>query len=255
MIVPFLNAGPFLADAIASVRAQTVPDWELILVDDGSTDASAMVAAASAAEDQRIRLLGPPSDGRRGTAAARNRGFEASRGDFIAFLDADDCLEPVMLETTLSCTRLYPDAAAVIGLTHWWHPGAATADWTEPPFGRTDRVHPPPQLLVKVLLLQGGQVPCVGSVLIRRQVVEVTVKFRGAAGPRPGPGPLGEAVPSFPSRIDSGLPIALPAASCFDLEHGRRSRVYTLEAGRTPRASTSLTGSRLRLLGQASAAR
>ena len=177
VIVPFLNAGPFLADAIESVRAQTVRDWELILIDDGSTDASVVIAAAAVAEDQRIRLLGPSSDGRRGAAAARNRGFEASRGGFIAFLDADDRLEPIMLETTLSCAHAYPDAAAVFGPTRWWYPGAETADWTEPPFGRTDRVHSPPQLLVSVLLLQGGQVPCVGSVLIRREAIEVAGGF------------------------------------------------------------------------------
>lgn len=177
IIVPFLNAGLFLSDAITSVRAQTVEDWELILVDDGSTDDGAAVAAMAAAEDHRIRLLRHPLGGPHGAAAARNRGFKASRGDFIAFLDADDRLETVMLETTLNCAFAHPDAAAVFGRSHWWHPRVEAADWTEQPFGRSNRVHLPPQLLVDVLLLQGGQVPCVGSVLIRREAIEVTGGF------------------------------------------------------------------------------
>jgi len=177
VIVPFLNAGPFLADAVDSVREQTMQDWELILVDDGSNDTSTAIAAATAAEDQRIRLLGPSQDGRHGAAAARNRGFEAARGKFIAFLDSDDRLEPIMLERTIGSARSHSDAAAVFGRTHWWHPGAEASDWIEFPFGRTDRMHTPPQLLVRVLLLQGGHVPCVGAFLIRREALELTGGF------------------------------------------------------------------------------
>src|SRR4029078_11162575 len=128
------------AEAVDSVRGQTVQDWELIMVDDGSNDISTAMAATAAAEDPRIRMVGASQDGRHGAAAARNRGFEVARGKFIAFLDSDDRLEPMMLERTISSARSYSDAAAVFGRTHWWHPGAEASDWIEFPFGRTDRM-------------------------------------------------------------------------------------------------------------------
>ena len=57
IVTPFLNAEAHIAEAIESVRAQTVKDWELLLVDDGSTDASASIAASAAGKDARIRVL------------------------------------------------------------------------------------------------------------------------------------------------------------------------------------------------------
>jgi glycosyltransferase involved in cell wall biosynthesis len=69
VITPFLNVEPYLSAAIESVQRQTFVDWEMILVDDGSSDRSVEIATAAAAEDPRIRLI--RSNGR-GAAAARN---------------------------------------------------------------------------------------------------------------------------------------------------------------------------------------
>ncbi|MEJ1156754.1 glycosyltransferase family 2 protein [Prosthecomicrobium sp. N25] len=176
IVTPFLDAEPFLAQAIDSVRAQTVPDWELLLVDDGARDGSRAVAEAAAAEDPRIRLLPAPA-GPEGPAAARNRGLAAAGGEFVAFLDADDRLEPAMLAVTLDVLERRPDVAMVYGPTVWWHPDDPARDWTEPMDGRAGRVFPPPRLLVDVLLLQDGQVPCIGSVLVRRTALEAVGGF------------------------------------------------------------------------------
>jgi glycosyltransferase involved in cell wall biosynthesis len=95
VITPAFDAATTLEATIASVLAQTRTDWEMLIADDGSTDATAAIAAAWAARDPRIRLL--PGPGRAGPAAARNRAIRAARGRFIAFLDADDRWRPEKL--------------------------------------------------------------------------------------------------------------------------------------------------------------
>jgi glycosyltransferase involved in cell wall biosynthesis len=100
VITPAWNAALTLDATIASVAAQSLPDWEMLIADDGSTDATGAVAAAWAARDPRVRPL--PGPGREGPAAARNRAIRAARGRFIAFLDADDRWRPEKLARQLA---------------------------------------------------------------------------------------------------------------------------------------------------------
>lgn len=88
VVTPVWNAAATLRETVASVRAQTFADWELLLVDDASTDDSRPIARALAAADARIRLIERDANG--GAAAARNAAIRAARGRLIAFLDADD---------------------------------------------------------------------------------------------------------------------------------------------------------------------
>ncbi len=92
VIVPAYNAARFLPESIPSVLAQTWTDFELIVVNDGSTDDT--VACVEAFTDPRIRLV---SQANRGLAGARNGGIRAARGSFIALLDADDLWHPEKL--------------------------------------------------------------------------------------------------------------------------------------------------------------
>ncbi len=82
VIIPAYNAERTLGEAIASVLQQTHPNWELIVVDDGSTDTSQQVVHRF--QDDRIRLL---TGANGGVAIARNRGIEQAQGDYLAFLD------------------------------------------------------------------------------------------------------------------------------------------------------------------------
>ncbi len=96
VITPVFNAVEFLPEALRSVQSQTLPDWEHILVDDGSTDGSLELIQEAAAADPRIRLL--RTQGRSGPARARNQGLECASGKYAAFLDADDLWLPQKLK-------------------------------------------------------------------------------------------------------------------------------------------------------------
>ncbi len=98
VIMPVYNAGKYLRGAIDSVLAQTFKDFELILVDDGAPDGSGAVCDEYAAKDARVRV----KHGRNGgICASRNVGMELARGEWLAFCDHDDYMEPVLLETAL----------------------------------------------------------------------------------------------------------------------------------------------------------
>lgn len=176
VITPFRNAERYLQESIASVRGQTVTDWELILVDDRSTDCSREIAMEWASADSRLRLL-DVSEKAAGAAAARNAGIEVSRGTYVAFLDADDIYRPTMLETVLAAAEAHPEAAMIFGPTLWWFPGQSQSDWMEQTYGMEQRLHTPPSLLTRLILLQQGHVPCTCSVLIRRDAIATTGGF------------------------------------------------------------------------------
>ena len=112
VIIPCYNQERFIARAIESVRQQTYTDWKLVVVDDGSVDASAAVVAELAAKDPRIRLIRQENQG---VSRARNRGFQelSDSAHFFLFLDADDMLHPEMLQTLTTYLKQHPQAGAV----------------------------------------------------------------------------------------------------------------------------------------------
>lgn len=93
IIIPVYNIAPYLTTAVHSVLDQTFTDYEILLVNDGSTDGSGSLCESLAWEDSRIRVV---HQEHLGTSAARNAGIEASRGAFIGFVDGDDWIEPDM---------------------------------------------------------------------------------------------------------------------------------------------------------------
>lgn len=100
VITPVHNGADTLAETVASVQAQSLEDWEMLLVDDGSQDGSRVLAETLAAADPRIRVSGWAEN--RGPAAARNAGIRAARGRYIAFVDADDLWLPEKLAAQIS---------------------------------------------------------------------------------------------------------------------------------------------------------
>lgn len=95
IIIPAYNAAKTIAETLESVRAQALPDWEAIVINDGSSDATAAIATSFAAQDARIRVVSQPQ---MGASVARNTGIDLAQYDWLLFLDADDWILPTYLE-------------------------------------------------------------------------------------------------------------------------------------------------------------
>lgn len=108
VVIPAYNAARFLPDAVNSVLRQTYSDFEIVIVDDGSTDDTLAIARAIA--DPRIRVM---TQENLGLAAARNRGLWASQAEYVAFLDSDDLLLPDKLALHVAALDAHPDIGLV----------------------------------------------------------------------------------------------------------------------------------------------
>ena len=111
VVMPAFNAAKVIGEAISSVLAQTYPHWELLITDDGSNDDTAVVVRSF--NDSRIQLV---QQSNQGVSAARNRGLEIARGEFITFLDADDALPPRSLESRVQLLLREPSVDVVNGI-------------------------------------------------------------------------------------------------------------------------------------------
>lgn len=99
IITPVYNVAPYLEATIESIQNQSYRDFELILVDDGSTDGSSVICDRYASKDKRIRVFHQKNQG---VSASRNKGIELSSGELIGFVDSDDLIEPDMYEILVS---------------------------------------------------------------------------------------------------------------------------------------------------------
>jgi len=116
VIIPVFNAAPYLRESIESVLGQSYPNMEVILVDDGSTDGSLEIMRAYG---DRVQLI---QQDRAGPGAARNRGVQAARSDYIAFQDADDVWMPGKLDAQVRFMLEHPEFGVVFGQFAFWNP-------------------------------------------------------------------------------------------------------------------------------------
>jgi glycosyltransferase involved in cell wall biosynthesis len=174
-ITTFLNGERFIAEAIESVLAQTYVDWELLLVDDGSTDGATSIAKSYAARyPDRIRYLEHEGHRNRGISASRNVGLAAARGAYVAILDADDIWLPDKLTDQVALLEARPEVGLMYGNALYWH------SWTGRPedrprdhyasLGVADGVVPGWHLLASQLR-RPSTVPCPHSLLVRTEVL------------------------------------------------------------------------------------
>jgi glycosyltransferase involved in cell wall biosynthesis len=117
IVIPVFNCEEVLAETLESVRAQTFRDFEVIMVDDGSTDGSATVARRFCEKDSRFHLIQQANGG---ISAARNAGIEKARGEWIAFLDDDDIWFPEKLTRQMQLSREDPRANFLFTNYHTW---------------------------------------------------------------------------------------------------------------------------------------
>jgi glycosyltransferase involved in cell wall biosynthesis len=176
VIIIFLNTEKYLGEAIESVISQTYEDWEIILVDDGSTDRSAEIAQHYARlRPGQIRYFYHPGHINLGKGASRNLGIQHAKGDYLAFLDADDVWLPQKLKEQVPVFDKHAEAGMVYGQTLYWY------SWSQnPPDSQEDYVpwlgvpvDTPilPPVLLPLYLHGTASIPCPTSILVRRDVV------------------------------------------------------------------------------------
>lgn len=175
VIINFANAAPYFGEAIASVYAQSFRAWELILVDDGSDDGSADIAHAAVARDpERVRYAQHPGGVNRGMSASRNLGATLARGEYLAWLDADDVWMQRKLEQQVALLDEHPRAALVYGRTEHWY--SWTGDDAERDFvsylGIEGNTVVEPPLLLTLALESIAPTPGPGEFLVRRTSFE-----------------------------------------------------------------------------------
>lgn len=175
VIIIFWNAERFIPEAIESVFAQTYRAWELLLVDDGSSDGSTAIARSYAERDpQHVRYLAHPGHANRGMSASRNLGIRNAQGKYIAFLDADDVWFSNILEEQVAILEAYPEAAMAYGPIEYWFswtgmPEDRERDYVEKLGVTPNTVIRPPKLF-PLFLRDKAAVP--SGILVRRHVIE-----------------------------------------------------------------------------------
>ena len=175
VIIIFLNEEKFLREAIESVFAQTYDNWELLLVDDGSTDTSTKIAREYAEQyPEQVYYLEHHDHQNRGMSASRNLGIRYAKGQYIGFLDADDVWLPEKLTEQAAILSFHSDAAMVSGPVEWWYSWKRPLCSTEPdrvvaPRVQPDRLVEPPGLLPAILR---SETVTTTPALLRREAIE-----------------------------------------------------------------------------------
>lgn len=185
-IVIFLNEEKYLAEAIESVIAQTYGNWELLLVDDGSTDSSEAIARSYCERlGDRVRYLTHDGRTNRGMSASRNMGLRHARGEIAGFLDGDDCWYADKLQRQIAIFDQHPEAVMVCGATLYWHSwnaNSAIADqvrhvgeWSKGCGGdvaglQLDKLYPTGELMRRLYPLGKGLTPSSSGNIFRRDV-------------------------------------------------------------------------------------
>ena len=178
-IIIVFNGRAYIEEAIVSVQAQSFADWELLVVDDGSTDDTMQIVARIAKSDPRIRLLRHPDGGNHGMSATRNLGIAAARGAYIGFLDADDLWMPGKLDEQVAILEAEPALRMVYGRTRIWHgeKGAPSPkDYFYDLGVAPGRTYEPPRLFTN-LLRNRYQTPTTCNALMRREAVHAVGGF------------------------------------------------------------------------------
>lgn len=126
VVLPVRDGAAVVARAVESIRAQTLRDWELVVVDDGSLDGTGAVLGELMNQEPRLRVL---RQGREGIVAALNAGLAAAQGEFIARMDADDVALPERLEAQVKLLRARPDVGVASCLVEFGGDRAASAGY------------------------------------------------------------------------------------------------------------------------------
>lgn len=177
IITCFLNEERFLQETVESVLAQDYPHWELLLIDDGSSDKSTLLAKEYAARyPDKIFYHDHEGHSNKGLSASRNSGIKKVRGSLVAFLDADDVWLPQKLSQQVRLMEENPEVGMVCEASEYWHswqPNAAKDDIVlQVGGGLPEGVYAPPQLLLILYPLGNTPAPCPSTLLCRKSMLD-----------------------------------------------------------------------------------
>ena len=167
VLMPVYNARPYVAEAVESVLGQTLGDFELLIVDDGSTDGSTEVLRRLAGRDPRIRLVVRENRGVTRTSAEL---VEAARGEFLARMDSDDVALPRRLERQVAFLRAHPE---VVAAGSW-------VEWIDAEGDPLREYHPPEahEEIDRALLSGASNAICQPSAIIRADAMRLAGGYR-----------------------------------------------------------------------------
>ena len=174
VIIPFYNAGIWLQEAIESVLHQSYTNWEIILIDDGSTQEDTAIAKAYAVKFPS-KIFYAEHDGHvnRGLTISRNVGIKHTHGEFIAFLDADDFWQNQKLQHQLDIFNQFPEVTMICEASCFWYSWKdknANDEFIE--IGVPQGVYQPPLLMKHLYPLGDGQPPCPSGIIIKREALQ-----------------------------------------------------------------------------------
>ena len=185
VVLCFYNEERFIHASVQSVLQQTYPSWQLLLVDDGSSDQSVAIAKKYVADyPGKITYVEHDGHANKGLSASRNAGIKLATGQFVAFIDADDVWLPHKLTNQLSIFSNHTDATVILESSSYWyswndlkakdiliHVGVAA-----------DKVYRPPHLMLALYPLGKGAAPVPSGIIVRRTVLDKTLfeeSFKG----------------------------------------------------------------------------
>lgn len=174
VILCFYNEEEFLSEAVSSVIAQDYVNWELILVDDGSSDESTAIAKDFVRSfPTKIRYFHHPGHCNEGLSASRNLGIEKSRGQYVAFIDADDIWHADKVSYQVNIFNQHPEVTVAIeGSLYWYSWASQDKPDMLVPVGVREGVYSPPQLMLNLYPLGKGSAPCPSGIMVKRDVLD-----------------------------------------------------------------------------------
>ncbi|MES2891466.1 MAG: glycosyltransferase family 2 protein [Bacteroidota bacterium] len=173
VVIAFLNEARFLPEAVKSVLDQDYQHFELLLVDDGSTDSSTQLALDfAAASNGKIIYCEHEGHKNKGLSASRNQGISQAKGELIAFLDADDVWLPGKLTQQVNIFEKNPGIGMAAEASDYWY------SWDNKqnkdvkiPVGASEGVYEPPQLMLELYPLSTGAAPCPSALILTKEAI------------------------------------------------------------------------------------
>ena len=182
VIISFLNEEHFLREAVESVFSQDYVNWELILIDDGSTDKSTKIAKELAANNPRkVIYTEHPHHGNMGLSASRNHGISLAHGELIAILDADDVWSPAKLRHQVDLITAYPEVSMICEASEYWYSWNKNDNSSKDKIiqvgKQQDKVFSPPQLVELLYPLSDGAAPCPSGIIVKKEAFDKHLGF------------------------------------------------------------------------------